>query len=229
MCGHNPTGVDPTPEQWKEIYTIIQSTHCLPFFDNAYQGFVSGDPDADAFPVRYFVEQSAVNNEPLNMLVCCSFAKNFGLYCERIGALHVVTKNVSEKERVASQLRVISRSMYSSCPAYGARIISYILNDPIRASQWRTECAAMATRLNDMRILLYNTLIEKNVKGTWEHVRLQRGMFTYTGIQATAVQILKTQHHVYLLATGRVSIAGLTPSNIILFVNALVTVLGTNE
>ena len=169
MCGHNPTGksqilyvfllessiqfvhiiyiclynvgVDPTEDQWRIIYSICRERNSLPIFDNAYQGFVSGDPDRDAFPVRYFTEQAALTPEsPFNMLVCCSFAKNFGLYGERVGALHVMTSTEAEGALAAAQLRALSRTIYSTCPAYGARLVTYVLSDPERKNQWKREC-----------------------------------------------------------------------------------------
>lgn len=138
-------GVDPTEGQWKQIYTICRERNCLPVFDNAYQGFVSGNPDQDAFPVRYFTEQAHLetsngSSRPFNMLVCCSFAKNFGLYGERVGALHVITTNAAEVPVAAAQLRAISRAMYSTCPGYGARLVLHVLSDPARKEQWKKEC-----------------------------------------------------------------------------------------
>jgi aspartate/tyrosine/aromatic aminotransferase len=119
-CAHNPTGVDPTKEQWREILEIVKARKLLTVFDNAYQGFVSGDPIEDAFSVRLFVEAG------LEMIVACSFAKNFGLYGERTGALHMVVNSPEEIPKVASQLRVCSRVLYSTCPSYGARIVATV-------------------------------------------------------------------------------------------------------
>ena len=73
-CAHNPTGMDPTREQWNRIAEVMKKKNHFTFFDIAYQGFASGDPDADAWAIRYFVEQG------LEMVIAQSFAKNFGLY-----------------------------------------------------------------------------------------------------------------------------------------------------
>mgnify|MGYP000873083135 FL=1 len=54
-CAHNPTGVDPTPEQWAEMSKVLKKKNCIPFFDSAYQGFASGDAEFDATAVRTFV------------------------------------------------------------------------------------------------------------------------------------------------------------------------------
>lgn len=119
-CAHNPTGVDPTQEQWQEIATIMLSKKHFAFFDCAYQGFASGDLDGDAWAVRHFVERG------VPMLVCQSFAKNAGLYGERVGCLHVVGVDTAAANRVKSQLSVLQRSEISNPPTYGARIVSVV-------------------------------------------------------------------------------------------------------
>lgn len=221
-CAHNPSGVDPTTDQWREILTVFQEKGLLPWFDNAYQGFVSGDPTEDAFAVRLFVESG------LETIVACSFAKNFGLYGERCGSLHFVARSASALPPIASQLRVISRVLYSTCPAQGARIVALILGDPTRRAQWLTDCRAMAERLNGVRKLLFDTLVRLNVKGEWRHVIEQRGMFSYTGISAPTVARLKQDYHIYMLGNGRISLAGLNAGNCDQFVSALADILGHN-
>jgi aspartate/tyrosine/aromatic aminotransferase len=222
MCAHNPSGVDPSEEQWQEILSVVKERQLFPFFDSAYQGFVSGDPSVDAAPVRLFVKDN------IELMVACSFAKNFGLYADRIGALHVVT-HPHNIPNIGSQLRVVSRSLYSTCPVHGARIVSIILNDEILKQKWLVECKSMADRLNQVRTSLYEELIHHRVKGTWDHVISQRGMFSYTGIPSTAVTRLKSEFHIYLLDNGRISLAGLNLSNIQYFAASLAVVMGTNE
>jgi aspartate aminotransferase len=222
-CAHNPSGCDPSDEQWQGIMSVIKEKQLFPFFDNAYQGFVSGDPNQDAYAIRLF----AKNN--LEMIVACSFSKNFGLYGERVGALHVVAASEEECKRSATVIRAVARTLYSTCPTFGARIVSFILSDPERRDSWRRDCGTMASRINNIRHQLYTTLVAKKVKGTWEHVIIQRGMFSYTGIKLNHVQELKTKHHVYMLTDGRISLAGLNQGNVDRFVDALVDVLGTNE
>lgn len=221
-CAHNPSGCDPTDEEWKGILQVMQEKQLFPFFDNAYQGFVSGNPDIDAYSIRLFASAG------LELIAACSFSKNFGLYGERVGALHVVTSSKASAQKAASVIRAAARCLYSTCPSFGARIVSYILSDPERTAVWKAECAGMANRLNEIRRLLYEKLKEKNVKGTWEHVIIQRGMFSFTGISKPNVVKLKEEHHVYMLNDGRISLAGLNHGNIDRFVDSLVSVLGTN-
>lgn len=44
-CAHNPTGIDPTPEQWEKIADVIQEKNHIPFFDVAYQVLITCDQD----------------------------------------------------------------------------------------------------------------------------------------------------------------------------------------
>jgi len=148
-CAHNPTGVDPNENEWRQILAVVQQRNLLPFFDNAYQGFVSGCPTKDAFAVRLFAEAG------LEMIVACSFAKNFGLYGERVGALHFVCGSAGEVDKVASQLRALARVLYSTCPAYGARLVAAVLGHDESRAHWEEQCRAMAERLNGVRASLY--------------------------------------------------------------------------
>jgi aspartate/tyrosine/aromatic aminotransferase len=163
------------------------------------------------------------------MIVACSFAKNFGLYGERVGALHFVCANTQEVEKVGSQLRALARVLYSTCPAYGARLVAAVLNNDQSRAEWEAQCKAMADRLNSVRASLYQALIDFKVKGTWKHVIEQRGMFSYTGIPAAVVARLKNEHHIYMLSNGRISLAGLNSSNTIRFAEKLALILGTND
>lgn len=221
-CAHNPTGVDPTEEQWRTILQICQTRRLLAFFDNAYQGFVSGNPAIDAYAVRLFADAG------MEMIAACSFAKNFGLYGERVGALHYVVSRSELKATIGSQLRSISRTLYSTCPSYGARIVSIVLSNPVLRSQWESQCGMMAARLSNVRKCLYDCLLSKNVKGQWDHVIKQRGMFSYTGIPAPVVARLKDEYHIYMLSNGRISLAGLNTNNIEVFVTALAYIIGSN-
>lgn len=126
-CAHNPTGVDPTREQWLRVAEAVEQGGHVVLFDSAYQGFASGDPDADAFAVRLFEERGH------RLTLAQSFAKNFGLYGERVGSLSVVTDSPDEAQRVESLLRLIIRPMYSNPPIHGARIVATVLNDDVRA------------------------------------------------------------------------------------------------
>ncbi|CAB3410870.1 unnamed protein product [Caenorhabditis bovis] len=207
-CAHNPTGVDPTKDQWKKISGIVKERKLLPFFDMAYQGFASGCVDNDAFAVRYFAEQGH------NMLLAQSFAKNMGLYGERTGAFSIVTENAEEAGRVASQIKIIIRPIYSNPPINGARIAERILSDQKLKSQWLSDVKSMADRIINMRAELKNRLIQHGSTRNWEHITNQIGMFCFTGISEEQVSKLIKDHSIYLTKDGRISIAGITSQNV---------------
>lgn len=207
-CAHNPTGVDPTLDQWKDIAAVCRERSLFPFFDTAYQGFVSGDLDKDGVGLRYFLEQG------FDMVIAQSFAKIMGLYGERTGALHVVCNNKGIADKVLSQLKIIIRSNYSSPPRHGARIAGMILNDPSLRQQWLDELVNVTIRMNEMRKLLRAALERVGAKGTWDHVTTQIGMFSFTGLTTTQSSAMVSKHHVYMTKNGRISVAGLTKQNV---------------
>ncbi|KAE8899655.1 Aspartate aminotransferase [Phytophthora fragariae] len=211
-CAHNPTGVDPTVEQWKKIADVMKAKKHVPFFDCAYQGFASGDATRDAAAIRHFVKEGH------NIILSQSYAKNFGLYGERVGALSVVTASKEEAERVQSQLKIIIRPMYSNPPIHGSLIVSTILSDAQLKKQWYSECKGMADRIISMRTALRSAIekIEKanGVKSDWRHITDQIGMFCYTGLTEPQVTRMIEEHHIYLTKDGRVSMAGITSKNV---------------
>ncbi|KAM7189422.1 Pyridoxal phosphate-dependent transferase [Naviculisporaceae sp. PSN 640] len=207
-CAHNPTGVDPTPEQWKEIEAAVKAQGHYAFFDMAYQGFASGDIDKDAFALRYFVEQGH------NVCLAQSFAKNMGLYGERIGAFSIVCADAAEQKRVDSQVKILVRPMYSNPPIHGARIAAEILNTPELYNQWLVEVKEMADRIITMRALLKENLEKLGSKHDWSHITSQIGMFAYTGLTPEQMDTLAKEHSVYATRDGRISVAGITSENV---------------
>ncbi|KAH8906642.1 hypothetical protein BR93DRAFT_968230 [Coniochaeta sp. PMI_546] len=207
-CAHNPTGIDPTVEQWKEIEAAVKAQGHYCFFDMAYQGFASGDINKDAFAVRYFVEKGH------NVCLAQSFAKNMGLYGERIGAFSIVTESAEEKQRVDSQIKILVRPMYSNPPIHGARIAAEILNSPELYGQWLVEVKEMADRIITMRALLKENLERLGSRHDWSHITSQIGMFAYTGLTPEQMDKLAKEHSVYATKDGRISVAGITSENV---------------
>lgn len=203
-CCHNPTGVDPSPDQWQQILKTMKKKNHFTFFDCAYLGFGSGDPDVDAGPLRHFVE------EGVEMFIAMSFAKNFGLYNERAGCLAVVTNDPSVNSQMQGQFELIVRAMYSNPPNHGARVVATILTDASLMAEWRSHVAAIAHRVLFMRKMLHEKLLQLGTPGNWDHIINQKGMFTYTGLNAKQVSILEEKFHIYLMSSGRVNMAGLT-------------------
>jgi len=218
-CAHNPTGVDPTQDQWKKVAEVIRAKKHFPFFDTAYQGFASGDLARDGWAIRYFIEQG------FELCIAQSYAKNFGLYGERAGCFHFVTAPSSDAEstigRIASQLAILQRSEISNPPAYGARIASTVLNDPKLFAEWEANLRTMSGRIQDMRTTLRKKLEELGTPGTWNHITDQIGMFSFTGLTEQQVLKIREDSHVYMTKNGRISMAGLNTHNVDYFAKAV--------
>jgi len=207
-CAHNPTGMDPSVEQWSEISKTMKDNKLLPFFDCAYQGFASGNAPQDAFAIRMFVDDGHT------LATVQSFSKNFGLYGQRIGALSIVTADEAEKEKVLSQMKIVIRPIYSNPPRFGANIVKTILSDDRLTVDFIDQCKEMADRINRMRIKLRTTLEEGEQNRSWEHITNQIGMFAFSGMTKEEVINLREKHHIYCTLDGRISMAGVTSHNV---------------
>ncbi|KAG5897213.1 hypothetical protein JTB14_022564 [Gonioctena quinquepunctata] len=207
-CAHNPTGCDPTMEQWAQIAEVVKERTLFPFFDCAYQGFASGDLVKDAAAVRYFVEQG------FELFCAQSFAKNFGLYNERVGNLTVVVNNPEVVPATKSQITLVVRGMYSNPPSHGARIVSTVLSNPDLYNEWQQNIKTMSSRIIEMRKQLREALEALKTPGDWSHLTKQIGMFSYTGLNECQSNNMVKKHHVYMLRSGRISMCGLTPKNV---------------
>jgi len=219
-CAHNPTGVDPTKEQWKILAEVFLEHQLQPVFDIAYQGFVTGDPDEDAWAVRYF------STLPFTLFVCQSYSKNFGLYDERIGCLTVLGPNAATTKAIMSQIRTVIRSIWSNPPQHGARIVATILGDAALKAEWMGCLQSMAQRVFAMRKLLFDELVAIGAPGTWNHIVNQRGLFTYTGLTRDQCVALEKKHSIYLLDTGRINMCGINTHNAKYIAAAIKDVLG---
>lgn len=206
-CAHNPTGVDPSEAEWRAIAEVCRERGLVPLLDSAYQGYASGDLDRDAFSIRLFEQMG------FEFFVCQSFAKNLGLYGERVGMLHVVCAGSVQAKTVLSQLKMVIRPMYSNPPIHGALLVMKILGDVVRFAEWKVQLKEMADRINEARILLRNGLEAKGTPGRWDHITTQIGMFSYTGLSEAMCERLIKEHHIYLLKSGRISMAGLNRKN----------------
>lgn len=206
-CCHNPTGVDPTREQWQQITDVLAARKAIPFLDMAYQGFAEG-LEEDAWPVRTMVAAG------LPVLVATSFSKNLSLYGERVGSLSVVCESAEIAEAVLGQLKSTVRSIYSSPPRHGGQLVSTILNDPALYARWEAEVAPMRLRIRAMRERLHGILAALLPDGDFGYFLTQRGMFSYTGLTALEVDRLREESAIYLIRSGRMCVAGLSEGNV---------------
>ncbi|KAK7791952.1 hypothetical protein R5R35_002439 [Gryllus longicercus] len=207
-CAHNPTGVDPKPEQWKEISAVVKKKNLFPFFDMAYQGFASGDVTRDAFAVREFVKDGH------QIVLTQSYAKNMGLYGERAGAFTLIAGSKDEADRALSQLKILVRPMYSNPPIHGARIVTEILSDPALRQKWLKDVKLMADRIITVRSQLRENLKKEGSTRDWSHITDQIGMFCFTGMTPQQSERITKEFSVYLTKDGRISMAGVTSKNV---------------
>ncbi|KAJ3546719.1 hypothetical protein NM208_g1871 [Fusarium decemcellulare] len=208
-CAHNPTGCDPTREQWKEIAAVIKENGIYPIIDSAYLGFNSGSYDEDAWAIRYLIEDLG-----LEVAVGMSFAKNMGLYGERVGLTAFVTSSEDTKRTAFSLLQNAQRQTVSNPPVYGARIAATVLSNPECLKQWQQDLVTMSSRIRSMRQKLYDELVRLQTPGDWSHIINQTGMFGYTGISKPQIERLEEHYHIYMANTSRISLAGLNEKNV---------------
>lgn len=226
-CAHNPTGLDPTREQWQEIALLCNKKKLFVVFDSAYQGFASGDLDRDAWAMRHFFQYPNIE-----MAVCQSFSKNLGLYGERVGALHLaVSRALSPpaNQCVLGHLIDTQRPLVSMAPQFGARVAAAVLSQRDLRDMWMTDLEVMSGRIKAMRQALYDELVMLRTSGTWEHIVEQTGMFSYTGLTQQQVTELQDVHHVYLLPSGRMSLCGLTNENVKYVARAMHSVVASQK
>ncbi len=203
---HNPTGVDPTPDQWKQLCDLIVEKGLIPVFDFAYQGF-GESVDADAAPIRNFV---AAGHEAI---ICNSFSKNFGLYGERVGGITAVSKTAEASAAMHSQIKLMIRTMYSNPPLHGALIVNTVLNDADLRANWLAELSEVRERIIQLRGEFVSQLTERLPGQDFNYINLQRGMFSYSGLSKAQVDALQAEHSIYALGSGRINIAGINSSN----------------
>lgn len=206
-CCHNPTGVDLTEAQWRDVVVTVRERSLLPFLDIAYQGF--GDAiDPDGAAVRLFADSG------VPFFVSSSFSKSFSLYGERVGALTIVTADKDEATRVLSQLKRVIRTNYSNPPTHGASLVAAVLTTPALRQMWEAELAEMRERIKAMRQKLVDGLKARGVAGDFSFILQQRGMFSYSGLNADQVARLQSEFGVYAVSSGRICVAALNSRNI---------------
>jgi len=206
-CCHNPTGADLTNAQWDAVIEVLKTRDLIPFLDIAYQGFGAG-MEEDAYAIR------AAASAGLPVLVSNSFSKIFSLYGERVGGLSVVCEDAEAAGRVLGQLKATVRRIYSSPPNFGAQVVATVLGDETLKASWLAEVEAMRKRILSMRQELVNVLKEAVPGHNFDYLLKQRGMFSYTGLSAAQVDRLREEFGVYLIASGRMCVAGLNASNV---------------
>ncbi|MFC6338516.1 aminotransferase class I/II-fold pyridoxal phosphate-dependent enzyme [Pseudomonas sp. CCM 7891] len=216
-CCHNPTGFDLSQDDWHQVLKIVRERHLLPLIDFAYQGFGDG-LEQDAWAVRLFAAELP------EVLITSSCSKNFGLYRDRVGALIVCAADAEKLLDVRSQLAFIARNLWSTPPDHGAAVVATILGDAELKTLWREEVEAMRLRIAQLRSGLVEALQPHGLAERFAHIGVQRGMFSYTGLNAQQVKQLREKHSVYMVNTGRANVAGIDATRLALLAKAIADV-----
>ena len=217
-CCHNPTGMDPTVDEWKAVADVAAAQGWVPLFDFAYQGLADGLAE-DARGLAPFVASGR------EMYICSSFSKNFGLYNERVGALTLVADSEPSAQKALSHLKRTIRTNYSNPPAHGSNIVTTILNDAALRPEWDDEVKAMRDRIAGMRQLFVDTLKAKGVAQDFSFLTKQKGMFSFSGLTKAHVDALKEKYAIYIVGSGRINVAGMTSGNMDALCDAIADVL----
>lgn len=215
---HNPTGADLSEANWRELLGLFKGRSLLPFIDIAYQGLGAGVVE-DAYGIRLFCAELP------EVAVAMSCSKNFGLYRERTGCLHVISESPTAGDALLSHLVRIARSIYSMPPDHGAAIVLEILGDSNLRELWSDELAAMRKRITGLRHELVKQLAKSCPQRDFGFIAAQKGMFSFLGVDTPQVRALREQHHVYMTDDSRINIAGLRADNLEYFAQAVARVL----
>jgi aspartate aminotransferase len=217
-CCHNPTGVDPNEDQWRQIAEIVTDRGLLPFIDAAYLG-LANSLDEDPYPIRLMASRAS------EMIVSGSCSKNFGLYRDRVGSLSFISKDAATSNIVYSQACQIVRTLYSVPPDHGAAVVTQILQDADLRAEWTDELGVMCKRLKSVRKSLAAALRERASAQDFSHIESANGMFSYLGISPRQVTRLKTDFGIYMEGKGRINVAGITDENVDYLADSIAQVL----
>jgi aspartate aminotransferase len=217
-CCHNPTGVDPTTAQWREIATVVSEKGMLPVLDFAYQGFGNGLSE-DKLGIEAIVDACD------EAIVCSSFSKNFGLYSERVGAMSLLAADPRAAKASQSQLKSIVRSNYSNPPQHGAAIVATVLNDDKLTESWKNELTEMRTRIKKLREQFVNTMKTTGAGHDFSFLLAQNGMFSFSGLNKMQVDQLKSEHSIYIVGSGRINVAGMSETRMDQLCQAIASVM----
>ena len=216
-CCHNPSGVDPSLEQWASLADLLAQRQLLPMIDFAYQGMGSG-LEEDAAGIRAVLERVP------EMIIAVSSSKNIGLYRERAGAVVFVGGDARAAEAMASQAVSAARRVYSMPPAHGALLAGRVLSSPALRSSWETELGQICERINGLRGQFQEALTTATGQD-FGFIGTEHGMFSFLGLSVEQAQRLREEQSVYMLDSSRINIAGLNANNLGRVVEAVASVL----
>jgi aromatic-amino-acid transaminase len=216
-CCHNPTGIDYTAFDWDSIAQAFASSGTFPIIDAAYQGLGHG-MDEDAAGMR------AVLAAVPEAFIAYSCDKNFGQYRDRVGAFYIMGQDSAALDTAFSNANALARACWSMPPDHGGAAVRIILNDPAMTIAWLAELDDMRARMRGVR----DALAAAGSAGRIDLTPLgsQNGLFAMLPVTKEEVATLREDHGIYMAASGRINIAGLTTANLPKFIAALAAVAG---
>lgn len=217
-CCHNPSGIDLSQTEWKAVAQQAKAKGLICLVDFAYQGFGEG-LEEDRSGLHVLLDAG------LSVLIASSYSKNFGLYNERIGALTVVEDDANAAVNAFSHMQAAIRAIYSSPPAHGGKIVATILGDTALKAQWVQELTEMRARIKAMREAFVSGMADRNVGVDFDFINHQKGMFSFSGLSQAQVLKLREDNHIYIVGSGRINVAGITPANLDPLCDAIAKVL----
>jgi aromatic-amino-acid transaminase len=217
-CCHNPSGIDLDQAAWEAIAAQAKAKNLICLVDFAYQGFDEGlEEDRAGLHVLL--------NAGLAVLVTSSYSKNFGLYSERIGAITIVEETAKDAINAFSHIQAAIRAIYSSPPAHGGKIVATILSDAKMKALWIQDLTVMRIRIQEMRQAFVQGMAARQQALDFDNINPQNGRFSFSGLTQEQVLKLRADNHIYIVGSGRINVAGITPTNIDRLCDAITKVL----
>ena len=204
---HNPTGIDPSVDDWKALGELAKEKQLLVMLDVAYHGFAQ-NLERDMDGVRAFMDAAG------EAMIAYSCSKNFGLYRERTGCFLLLGETAGGIAAATTHLADNGRATWSMPPAHGAGIVATILADDELRVEWQTELNAMRARMKGLRENLSDALVKATGSNALAALKTQNGMFSQLPVTPAQTVELREKHGVYMPASGRINIAGLHPKEI---------------
>ena len=212
-CCHNPTGANPTADQWAKIADLLADKGAVPLVDLAYQGFGDG-LDEDAAATRLIAKRLP------EVLIAASCSKNFGIYRERTGILLAVGDE-AKRATVQANLAFLNRQNYSFPPDHGARLVTMILTDPALRKMWQEELEEVRLNMLGLRRQLADELRRLTNSDRFDFIADHRGMFSRIGATPEEVERMRVERGIYMVGDSRLNIAGLNADTVPVLARAI--------
>ncbi len=197
---HNPTGLDFTAEQWKEIVAALEGKQAIALLDFAYQGFI-GEPEDDAKPIHLFIHAG------IPSLISWSASKNHTIYGLRTGLACAVVKDAAMKATVEGHYSTLTRGIHSAASVFGQMIVARV--QEAYRDEWLKDLREARGIIKSKR----NAMIQA-LPPSFKNALDGEGMFAMLPLTAAQVGRLKKEQSVFMTDDGRINISGIPDARI---------------